>query len=135
MQHVVFLQAQAFVDHVTAIRQMELISVPRADDVHVILIESLAEIAAVLADQIDHLRHAQPLARRSALMRAQIAIGVIFSGVMDDADLDRPGLDHPHAAVGNLAFLANQYLSHLLARPFYIAASYDSAPPSSATIG
>ena len=71
---------------------MELVAVPRADDVHVVLVEGLAEIDAVLADQVDHLRHTQPLAGRSALVRAEIAIGVVFSGVADDADLDRPGL-------------------------------------------
>src|SRR4051812_14696233 len=51
---------------------------------------------------------------------------------MDHADLDRPGLDHPHAAVGNLAFLANQYFSHVLARPCYVSASYDRPSAASA---
>src|SRR3954454_16777142 len=51
---------------------------------------------------------------------------------MDDADLDRPGLDHPHPAVGNLAFLADQYFSHLLRVLFYVLAPYDGALVSSA---
>src|SRR5215207_4929848 len=97
---------------------MKFVAVPRADNVHVIVVESLAEITAILPDQVDHLRHAKAFTGGSALVWAEIAISIVFPGVTDDADLDGSDLDQPHAAIGNLAFLAHQQLSHVLGGPF-----------------
>src|SRR5215475_9099273 len=94
---------------------MKLIAVPGAHEVHVVLIETLAEIGAAFSDQVDHLRQLEALADRTALMRAQIAVGVVAALVADHTDLDRPDLDQPHVAVGDLAFPAHQYfVSHTL---------------------
>ncbi len=46
-----FLQPHALVGDVHAVREMEFVAVPRADDVHVGLVEGLAVIDAVLVDQ------------------------------------------------------------------------------------
>ena len=85
---------------------------PGADDVHVVLIESLAEEDAAVADAVHHLRHAQPLAGRPALMRAEVTVGVVFVAMADDADFLGPDLDQPHAAFGDLAVFANQHFGH-----------------------
>src|SRR3984957_17484034 len=67
-----FLEPDARVADMRAVRQMIFVAVPRADDVHVGLVEFLAHEHAVLADHVDHLRHAQALAGGAALMRAVI---------------------------------------------------------------
>ena len=67
---------------------------------------------AVAVDQVDNLRHPHALADRAALVRAEIAIGVIFAAMADDADFSAPGCDDADAAFGDLAVLADQYFSH-----------------------
>src|SRR5262249_48623971 len=64
-----FLQLDALVCDMDAVGQMELIAMPRTDDVHVVAVEGLAVIHAVLVDQLLDLRHHQALAGRSALVR------------------------------------------------------------------
>src|SRR5215468_2192092 len=81
--HVIFLQADAPVDHMASVRQMKLIAVPGTDEVHVVLVEALAEIGATLSDQVDHLRQLEALADRAALMRAEVAVGVVAAPVAD----------------------------------------------------
>src|SRR4051812_10575197 len=75
LDHVVFLQLVTAIDHVAAVLQMKLPAVPRTDDVHVALVEVLAEEDALLADLLDHLWHLQAFAGRAALVRALIAVG------------------------------------------------------------
>src|SRR5690242_12797543 len=111
---------------------MKLVTMPGANDVHVIVIKGLPEVAAVLANQVDHLRHAQAFTSRSALVRTEIAVRIVFSGMPYDPDLDRPDLDQTYAAVGNLAFLANKHFRHLFSILRFATASYDSASVSSA---
>src|SRR4026208_2416803 len=84
----VFLEAMLWIDHMGAVREVELPAVPRADDMHVVLVEGLAEMDAARADLLHHLRQLEPLARRPALMRAEIAVGVVAALMADDADLD-----------------------------------------------
>ena len=95
-----------------AVRQVELVAVPGTDDVHVGLVEGLAVEDAVLVDQFLHLRHAQALAGRAALVRAVVAVGVVLAAVADDADLDLAGMHDPHPALGDIAVAANQHFGH-----------------------
>src|SRR6185312_1587793 len=62
-----FLQPDARIAHMGAVGEMIFVAVPRADDVHVGLVELLAEEHAVLADDIDDLRHPHALAGGAAL--------------------------------------------------------------------
>src|SRR5579872_3726208 len=87
LHHAEFLQPDARVAHMRAVAKMIFVAVPRADDMHVGLVELLAHEHAVLADDVDDLGHPHALAGGAALMRAQIAIGVILAGVPDDPDL------------------------------------------------
>src|SRR5262245_49539636 len=112
LHHVVFPEAMPPIDHVAAVLQMEFPAVPWTDDVHVVLVERLSEVNAVVADLLDHLRHLQPFTGRPALMRAQIAVGVVGALVKDHADLDRARLDETCSAVGDLAFPAHANFRH-----------------------
>lgn len=47
-------------------------------------------------------------------MRTQIAIGVIFIGVPDNADLQPSRSDDAHCAVGYLSVLTNTNFRHFL---------------------
>src|SRR5690349_21701987 len=67
LDHVVLLEPVPLVDDMAAVLQMELPAVPRTDDVHVGLVEVHAEVDALIADLLDHLRDLQALAGRSAL--------------------------------------------------------------------
>src|SRR5579862_286630 len=96
---------------------MELVRVPGTDNVHVVAIIVLVQKGPVGRDDIEHRRHPDALAYRTALMRTEIAIGVIFAAMPDDADLDRAGRDDPHAPFNDLAILANQHFSHLMTLP------------------
>src|ERR1700754_3139308 len=107
LDHVVFLQLVTAVDDVAAVLEMKLPAVPRADDVHVALVELLAQMNALLADLLDHLRHLQALAGGTALVRALIAVGVVGALVEDHANLDGPALHQAGAALGDLALLAH----------------------------
>src|SRR5260221_8790140 len=109
---IVLLQAMPVVDDMAAVFQMKLPAMPRADDVHVGFVEILTEENALLADLLDDLRHLQALAGRSALVRADIAIGVIGALGKDHADLDGPALHQAGAAFGDLAFLAHADFGH-----------------------
>ena len=92
---------------------MELIAVPRTDDVQVRLAEFLTEEDAVLSDHVDHLRHPYAFAGGAALMGAQISVGVKIPALVDDADLDVAAADHSDAAICDLAVLADQKIGHL----------------------
>src|SRR5947199_1828443 len=72
LAHCIFLQPQAFVAHMRPIGEMKFVTVPRTNDVHVGFIISLPEENAALPDLIHDLRHLQPFAGRTALMRAKV---------------------------------------------------------------
>src|SRR5580698_2723022 len=110
--HGEFLQPMPLVDDVGTVFEMELPAVPGADDVHVALIENLAEMNAFLADLLHHLRHLQSFAGRATLVRADIAVGVVFAFVEDHADFGLTAFDQPGVSLGDLAFLANTDFRH-----------------------
>src|SRR3954470_7244226 len=110
--HVELLQPQPQVGDVVAVRQVELIAVPRTDDVHVGFVEGLAVEDAVLVDEFFHLRHAQALAGRAALVRAIVPVGVILALVADDPDLEFAGPHDAHPALGHFAVPAHQHFGH-----------------------
>src|SRR6267154_6513857 len=112
LDDVEFLQLDALVGDMNAVGEMKLVAVPRTDDVHVVAVEGLAVVDAVLVDELLHLRHHQALAGGTALVRAVIAIGVVLSAVTDDADLDLVGAHDPHPAFRHVAVLADQNLGH-----------------------
>src|ERR1041384_456434 len=95
-----------------AVAEVKFVAVPGADDVHVVLVEGLTEMHATLADLVDHLRHTKPLASWAALVRAQVAVGVIPITMADDADLLPADRDQPHAAFGDLAVFTDQNFRH-----------------------
>src|SRR4030088_1894958 len=74
-------------------------------------IEGLAVIDAGGVDDLLHLLHVRGLGG-PALVRAIVAIGVVFAAVADDPDLEFPGAPDPHPAFGDIAVLANQRLGH-----------------------
>src|ERR1700687_1666999 len=76
LHHFVFLQREPLVAHMGAVGEMRFVTMPRANDVDVVLVEGLAEMDPVLADLIDHLRQPHALAGRAALVRAEIAVGI-----------------------------------------------------------
>src|SRR6185437_242926 len=118
LDDVEFLQPDAAVADIHTRLEMKLVGVPRADDVHVVAVVILTEEGAIRRDDIEDLRHADAFADRAALMRAMIAIGVVFAALADDADLDLAGGDDADPAVNDLAILANQYFSHSAPIPF-----------------
>src|SRR5207244_8913194 len=87
--------------------EMELVAVPGTDDVHVVAVEGLAVVDAVLVDQLLDLRHHQAFAGGAALVRAIVAVGVVLSAVADDADLNLVGAHDPHPALRDLALPAD----------------------------
>src|SRR5207253_16219 len=62
--HVVLLQPVPGIDDMAAVLQMKFPAMPRTNDVHVGLVEIHAEMHALVADLLDHLRHLQALAGR-----------------------------------------------------------------------
>ncbi len=51
-------------------------------------------------------------------MRAMVAVGVIFAGLADDADLELAGPHHADPAFGDLAVPAYQNIGHVAPDPF-----------------
>src|SRR5690242_19030201 len=130
LDDVEFLQPDAAVADVDAGLEMELIGVPGADDMHVVAVVILAEEGSVGRDDVDDLRHSEALADRAALMRAVVAIGVIFTALADHADLDLAGGDDAHPAIGDLAVFADQYFSHSAPIPSLSVAGLPRILPS-----
>src|SRR4029079_16071670 len=113
------LQTNGAIADVDAVLEMELVRVPRADDMHVLAIVILAQDGAIGPEHVEHLRHQHAFAHRPALVRAVIAVGVILAIVANDSNLEGPDRHDPRPALGNLAVLADQYFRHvawLLAR-------------------
>src|ERR1700733_7251696 len=75
LDHVEFLQPDVRVATVATVRKMKFIAMPRANDMHVVLVIALAAIDAFVVDQLDDLRHAHALARRTTLVRTKVTIG------------------------------------------------------------
>jgi hypothetical protein len=112
LDNIVFLEPQLAIDDMATIGQMEFIAVPRAHDVDVTLIEGLSKVNSAIADKIHHLRHLEAFASRAALVRAEIAIGIVFAGVPNDPDFQLSGFDQPNPAIGDLTILANKHIRH-----------------------
>ena len=79
---------------------------------HVAFVEILPEMNALVADLFDDLRQLQSFTGRPTLVRADVAVGIIFTFVKDDADLYRTCLHQTRPTIGNFARLANQNFRH-----------------------
>src|SRR3954453_5728801 len=110
----IFGEAEPLIADMRPVGEVEFVPVPGADDVHVGLVEGLAEIDAAFADLVPHLRDAPTLAGGTTLVRAQIAIGIIVARVPDNANLDVADLHKPHTTVGDLAVSAYPDFRHEL---------------------
>src|SRR5215204_5168343 len=108
----------------SSVGEMELVAMPGTDDMHVVLIVCLAKENAAFADKIDDLRHPQPLARRTSLMRTKITIGVVFVRMSDDADLDVSNQHQAYTAFRNFTVFTNAYFRHNELRSFYTCRRY-----------
>lgn len=110
--HVELLQPDALIGNIDAIIQVKFVTVPWTDDVDVVFIVGMADQPAILVEFVDHLRHADALARRAALMRAMIVVGEILSVVLDDGDLQIFHRNDPNGAIGKLGRTAHLNFSH-----------------------
>src|SRR5688500_15883836 len=67
---------------------MVLVTVPRTDDMHIVLIKALLDEAAVFVDNVDDLRNTHAFTRGPALVGAQISIGVAAPLVTNQSHFD-----------------------------------------------
>jgi hypothetical protein len=72
----------------------------------------LAEPAAIGTEHILDLVHHDALARRPALMHAQVLVGVELALPMEHADLAPAVGDNPALAVGKLGSFGNENVRH-----------------------
>src|SRR4051812_23106861 len=70
----VFAKAHSRIRNVLSALQMELVAVPGADDMRIVIIEGLPTEAPLLVDPIPNSRDPDSLACRATLMRAEVAI-------------------------------------------------------------
>jgi hypothetical protein len=107
-----FLEPQSSIAHIDAVAEMKFVTVPGTHDVHIALIVTLAEKAAIGIKAIDHLGHPDAFAGRPTLMRTIIVVGEIFAAVPDDGDFQIADPNDPHGSVGELVVLANLDFRH-----------------------
>src|SRR5882757_4808705 len=112
LNHVVTLEPQARIGRAFAGLELVLPAVPGADDMRLVLVVGLAEIALVRAVELDHLVPDQALAGRAALMQAMIAVGVVGAAVPVDPDLDPVLADDADIAILHFDFIADKNLRH-----------------------
>jgi hypothetical protein len=83
--HFVATKLKPLIADVLASLEVIFVAMPGTYDVHVILIEALSHEETCIVDHILDLRHANAFACRTALMRAQIAIGEVLASVEENA--------------------------------------------------
>ena len=106
-----FFSLQAAVADALAGLEVELVAVPRADEMHLVG-ERLPLIGAVLGDHVDHLVDHDPLAGRPAGMDAVVTVGVIGAALVEDADLLASGDDDAAVAVVEIGGLGDEAFGH-----------------------
>src|SRR5262245_2046999 len=106
-----FLQTQPPVADAFAGLELELVAVPRADEMHLVG-EGLALIGAVGRDHVDHAVDHDALAGRPAGMDAYVAVGEIRPILVEHADLGVAGNHDAAVAVLHLGRLGNEAFGH-----------------------
>src|SRR5712671_447408 len=122
--HVKFLETQARIGCADAGEQFVFPTVPRADDMRVVVVVGLAEIRLIGTQQVDHLTLHDALAGRATLMQAMVAVGVIGAGVPVDPDLQTVLAHDPHIAILHFLVLAHENLRHSSHAPFRSAVGF-----------
>ena len=98
--------------------QVVFVAVPRADEVHLVA-ELLALVGAVRVDDVDHVVDHQAFAGRTALVQADVAVGVEGAVLVEHADLALARGDD--AAVAVLQFRSS---SRRTTRPWLLAPKF-----------
>src|ERR1043166_5131949 len=93
-------------------RDVVFVAVPRADEMRLGLGEALAVPGAVGSEHVLDLMHDHALARRSALVDAQVLVGVEAALPVEHADLDPIMGDDAPVAVGELGGLGDEHVRH-----------------------
>src|SRR5262245_10517110 len=106
-----FLQTQPPVADAFAGPELELVAVPRADEMHLVG-EGLPLIGAIGGDHVDHAVDHDALAGRSAGMDAVVAVSEIGAVLVEHADLRVSGDDDAPVAVLHLGRLGNEAFGH-----------------------
>src|ERR1043165_7596206 len=90
LHHLVLAQLELAVAAEFAGLHVVFVAVPRADEMQVVA-EGLPLVGAVGRDDVDHLIDQQAFAGRTALVDAQVAVGVEAAAREEHADLVAPG--------------------------------------------
>jgi hypothetical protein len=82
-------------------------TVPRADDVEVILVEHLTQADLVFTEPFPNPRDQKALTNRAAQVRAAVEIRVELAGETEDPDRPVADIDHQASALGYILAVAD----------------------------
>src|SRR5262245_34081678 len=121
LDHFVFAQLELAVRHAFAGLHVVFVAVPRAHEMHLGVGEVEALRGLVGHEPLLDLGDGEAFAGGTALVHAEIAVGVELALVPEYADLVVPGKDDAAVAVLELSGLPDVLLGHAAAPPWYSA--------------